>query len=108
MIGWGFVSMATMFVVGPWSFYAMRVLLGIAEAGSFRDGSVPDLLGAGRRTGADRRAVHDGGAGGRPHRRAGVGGVPGARRHLGLAGWQWLFLVEGLPAVVLGVMALCF
>ena len=35
MICWGFVSMAMMFVVGPWSFYAMRVLLGIAEAGFF-------------------------------------------------------------------------
>ena len=35
MIGWGFVSMAMMFVVGQWSFYAMRVLLGIAEAGFF-------------------------------------------------------------------------
>ena len=35
MIGWGLVSMAMMFVVGQWSFYAMRVLLGIAEAGFF-------------------------------------------------------------------------
>ena len=35
MIGWGLVSMAMLFVVGQWSFYAMRVLLGIAEAGFF-------------------------------------------------------------------------
>ena len=35
MIVWGLVSMAMMFVVGQWSFYAMRVLLGIAEAGFF-------------------------------------------------------------------------
>ena len=35
MIVWGLVSMATLFVVGQWSFYAMRVLLGIAEAGFF-------------------------------------------------------------------------
>ena len=35
MIVWGLVSMAMMFVVGQWSFFAMRVLLGIAEAGFF-------------------------------------------------------------------------
>src|SRR5688572_1683459 len=35
MIGWGFVSMAMMFVSGVWSFYLLRVLLGIAEAGFF-------------------------------------------------------------------------
>ena len=35
MIVWGLVSMAMMFVVGQWSFYAMRILLGIAEAGFF-------------------------------------------------------------------------
>ncbi len=74
-----------------------------------RDGSVPDLLGAGRRARADRSALHDGGARGRPHRRAGVG-IPSRRSTatLGLAGWQWLFMVEGLPAVVLGVVALFF
>src|SRR3990170_165207 len=35
MVGWGLVSMAMMFVTGVWSFYALRVLLGIAEAGFF-------------------------------------------------------------------------
>src|SRR5262245_64461206 len=35
MIGWGIVSMATMFVTGMWSFYVARVVLGIAEAGFF-------------------------------------------------------------------------
>ena len=35
MITWGIVSMAMMFVVGTWSFYGMRVALGLAEAGFF-------------------------------------------------------------------------
>src|SRR5262249_5148025 len=35
LIGWGLVSCATLAVTGPWSFYAVRVLLGVAEAGFF-------------------------------------------------------------------------
>src|SRR4051812_38898881 len=35
MISWGLISMATMFVQDEWSFYAVRVLLGVAEAGFF-------------------------------------------------------------------------
>ena len=35
MVGWGMVSMAMMFASGVWSFYLLRVLLGIAEAGFF-------------------------------------------------------------------------
>jgi ACS family tartrate transporter-like MFS transporter len=109
MIGWGLVSMAMMFVVGQWSFYAMRVLLGIAEAGFF-PGMVLYLTywvpAAERaRTGALFMTA------------APVAVLVGAPVSeallaldgwLGLAGWQWLFLVEGLPAVVLGVIALSF
>jgi ACS family tartrate transporter-like MFS transporter len=109
MIMWGFVSMAMMFVVGKWSFYAMRVLLGIAEAGFF-PGMVLYLtywIPAAERakTGALFMTA------------APVAVLVGAPLseallaldgRLGLSGWQWLFLVEGLPAVVLGVMALWF
>jgi MFS transporter, ACS family, tartrate transporter len=35
VIAWGFVSIASAFVVGPYSFYAMRFLLGLAESGFF-------------------------------------------------------------------------
>ena len=35
MITWGFCSAATAFATGPWSFFGIRVLLGIAEAGLF-------------------------------------------------------------------------
>ena len=97
--------MAMMFVVGQWSFYAMRVLLGIAEAGFF-PGMVLYLtywVPAAERA-QDGSALHDGGARGGADRlrrcRRRCSALDGA---LGLAGWQWLFLVEGFPAVVLGV-----
>jgi ACS family tartrate transporter-like MFS transporter len=109
MILWGLVSMAMMFIVGQWSFYAMRVLLGIAEAGFF-PGMVLYLtywVPA-----ADRAR-----AGALFMTAAPVAVLIGAPLSesllaldgwLGLAGWQWLFLVEGFPAVVLGVIALVF
>jgi ACS family tartrate transporter-like MFS transporter len=109
MIGWGIISMAMMFVVGQSSFYAMRVLLGIAEAGFF-PGMVLYLtywIPA-----ADRAR-----AGALFMTAAPVAVLVGAPLSesllsldgwLGLAGWQWLFLVEGFPAVVLGVIALVF
>jgi len=109
MIGWGLVSMATMFVAGQWSFYAMRIILGIAEAGFF-PGMVLYLTywvpAAERaRTGALFMTA------------APVAVLVGAPLseallsldgRMGLAGWQWLFLVEGFPAVVLGVVAFFF
>jgi MFS transporter, ACS family, tartrate transporter len=107
MIGWGLVSMAMMFVVGPLSFYAMRVLLGIAEAGFF-PGMVLYLTywvpAAERaRTGAlFMTAAPVAVLIGAPVSEA-LLALDGT---LGLRGWQWLFLVEGAPAVVLGVVAL--
>ena len=109
MIVWGIVSMAMMFVVGQWSFYAMRVLLGIAEAGFF-PGMVLYLTYW--IPSADRAR-----AGALFMTAAPVAVLIGAPLSesllaldgwLGLAGWQWLFLVEGFPAVVLGVIALVF
>ena len=104
MIGWGVVSMGTMFVTDVWSFMAARVLLGIAEAGFF-PGMVLYLTYwiPAARARPHRRAVHDGGARRGDRRRAGVRSAAEARRAAaGSHGWQWLFLVEGLPAVVLG------
>lgn len=107
MIGWGFVSMGMMFVTGPKSFYAARILLGLAEAGFF-PGIVLYLTywipAADRaRTGALFMMA------------APVSIIVGAPLsealltldgRLGLHGWQWLFLIEGLPAVILGILAL--
>jgi MFS transporter, ACS family, tartrate transporter len=109
MIVWGLVSMAMMFVVGKWSFYSLRVLLGLAEAGFF-PGMILFLtywIPARERakTGAlFMMAIPIAMLVGAPVSEAllkldGVGG---------LQGWQWLFLVEGVPAVVLGLAALRF
>ena len=107
MIGWGLVSTATMFVADVWSFMAARALLGIAEAGFF-PGMIVYLtywIPA-----ADRAR-----AGALFMMAAPVAVIIGAPLSeallnldgaLGLKGWQWLFLVEGLPSVVLGFLSL--
>jgi MFS transporter, ACS family, tartrate transporter len=107
MIAWGIASMAMIFVVGPWSFWIMRVVLGVAEAGFF-PGAVLYLTywvpAAERaRTGAlFMTAAPVAVMIGAPlsHALLKMDGI------LGLAGWQWLFLIEGFPAVILGVMSL--
>ena len=107
MVVWGLVSMATIFVEDATTFYVARVVLGVAEAGFF-PGMVLYLTywipaaerarnGALFMTAAPIAMII-----GAP--------ISGALLNLdgmaGLRGWQWLFLVEGLPAVVLGVLAL--
>jgi len=107
MIVWGVVSMATIFVTGERSFYALRFLLGLAEAGFF-PGIVLYLTywipaherarnGALFMTAAPVAMLV-----GAPLSEA----LLGLDGRLGLAGWQWLFLIEGLPALLLGVLAL--
>ena len=107
MIAWGLVSIGTMFVTGPGTFYAARVLLGIAEAGFF-PGMVLYLT-------YWIPASDRGRAGALFMTAAPVSFILGAPvsdgllrldGRLGLAGWQWLFLAEGLPAIVLGIAAL--
>ncbi|MBC8095519.1 MAG: MFS transporter, partial [Akkermansiaceae bacterium] len=107
MIVWGFVSMAFMFLKGTTMFYTMRFLLGAAEAGFF-PGVILYLtywFPARERARTIAMFVVGGVL-------AGVIGSPisGALLQLdgmgGLAGWQWLFLLEGLPAVLMGFVVL--
>jgi ACS family tartrate transporter-like MFS transporter len=107
MITWGVISVGMMFVQGTTSFYAMRFLLGVAEAG-FLPGIVYYLSQWFPRD-ARARAVSWFMIGiplslvfGAPL----SGWLLGFDGHLGLKGWQWLFIVEGLPAVVLGFAVL--
>jgi ACS family tartrate transporter-like MFS transporter len=106
-ISWGLLSCATMFARGPHSFYAVRFLLGIAEAGYF-----PGILFYLSRWFPERRRARAIACLmlGLPLSTALGGPVGGALLgfdgRFGLAGWQWLFLIEGLPAVVFGVVAL--
>jgi D-galactonate transporter len=109
MICWGIVSACTAFVSAPWQLYVMRFLLGAFEAGFF-PGIVLYLtywFPAERRAGVVSWifvAVALAGM---------IGGVlSGAimeymQGSAGLAGWQWMFILEGLPAVALGIVAYC-
>jgi ACS family tartrate transporter-like MFS transporter len=107
MIVWGIVSMATMFVTDIVSFYAARVVLGVAEAGFF-PGMVLYLTywipSAERaRTGAlFMMAAPIAIIVGAPVSEA----ILSLHQRGGLAGWQWLFILEGAPAVLLGLLAL--
>ena len=106
MITWGIVSAAVLFVRTPGTFYLIRFLLGVAEAGFF-PGVIFYLTywyPPGRRarviatfmTGIPLSGVIGGPLSGWiMNRFAGC---------YGLAGWQWLFLLEGVPAIVLGVV----
>jgi ACS family tartrate transporter-like MFS transporter len=107
MISWGIVATAMALVHNETSFYALRLLLGIAEAGFF-PGIILYLTywfparERGRIVSLFMAAVPLATVVGAP--------VSGALLELhglwGLAGWQWLFLIEGLPAVLLGVAVL--
>ncbi|GAC1696004.1 MAG: MFS transporter [Gemmatimonadaceae bacterium] len=107
MITWGLAASAMMFVRGPLSFYGLRFVLGAAEAGFF-PGMIfylsswyPDDE---RARALSRFVVAI------PLATIVGGPLSGALLrfggHLGLAGWQWLFLLEGLPSVVLGFVVL--
>ena len=110
LITWGAVAAATAFVSSPTSFYVLRFLLGVAEAGFMPGvalyvtywfparyraralagyiiaGSVSAVVGAPLSTAL--MTVSDG--------------------FLGLKGWQWMFVAEGLPTILLGVFTIAY
>jgi len=109
MITWGVISAAMMFVRTAPSFYVLRFLLGAAEAGFF-PGVVyylshwyPEGQRA-RAIAAFMTAVPVSGVVGGPL----SGALLTLNGLFGLAGWQWLFLVEGIPAILLGVIVLVY
>jgi ACS family phthalate transporter-like MFS transporter len=106
MVTWGVVSSATMFVRTPTEFYIARMLLGVAEAGFFPG----IILYLSYWFPAERRArvtalsfisIPVATMIGAP-----LSGWIMHSFHMthGLAGWQWMFLLEGLPAIVLGIV----
>ena len=103
MVSWGVISVAMMFVRTPVTFYLLRFLLGVAEAGFFPgiiyylSGWYPTAQRA-RAIAAFMAAIPVTGLIGGPLSGA-LLGLNGVHR---LAGWQWLFLCEGLPAIILG------
>lgn len=110
MITWGLVSAATMFARDVWTFYALRILLGVAEAGFFPgiiyylSNWFPDRERA-KMTAFFMLAIGVSNVLGNPI----SGGIMDHFHGVsGLAGWQWLFLLEGLPTVVVGVAVLFY
>ncbi len=106
MITWGFIAAATAFVVGPRSFYTMRLILGAAEAGFFPGVILyvtywfPKEYRA-RIIGMFTVAIPVSSFLGSPISAALLG-----FGWLGLRGWQWMFILEGAPAVLLGLFCL--
>jgi MFS family permease len=109
MLTWGLIASAMMFVRTPAHFYVLRFLLGAAEAGFF-PGVIYYLsqwYPAQHRARAISRfmiAIPLSSVLGGP-----LGGwLLGLDGRLGLQGWQWLFLIEGIPPVLLSVAVLAF
>ncbi|WP_169250961.1 MFS transporter [Brevibacterium sp. 'Marine'] len=105
MISWGLISAAMMFVQGEWSFYTLRMLLGIAEAGLF-----PGVMyyltkwftvkHRAKANGMFLLGVSIANIIGAP-----IGGILLTMDgFLGMHGWQWMFLIEGVPACFLAIL----
>ncbi|WP_407943571.1 MFS transporter [Methylobacterium sp. EM32] len=108
MVTWGLISAATMLVQTAWQFYAVRFALGLAEAG-FMPGVIYYLSAwfpaerRGRVVGLFFIGLGVAGLIGGPLSGLILGKMSGV---LGYAGWQWLFLLESLPSVVVGIALL--
>lgn len=106
MITWGLASAATIFAVGPYSLYLNRFIVGAAEAGA-----TPGILlfltyffPPSRRGRANTTFLMA-----MPVTAAFGSSLSGLilemGGYMGLSGWQWLFILEGLPAVFIGIIA---
>lgn len=108
MIVWGLISAATLFVQTPMQFYVIRFVLGIAEAGFYPGALLFMTYWFPSRLRAQAIAVMILGSTlasmiGSPL----SGAIMSYMDGLGsLAGWQWVFLIEGLPATFLGIVLL--
>ncbi|MDH1789466.1 MFS transporter [Comamonas thiooxydans] len=106
MVLWGLASSATAFVTEPWHFYVIRLLLGVFEAGFF-PGIILYLTywypshRRGRVTGLFLFGMPITGVLGGPLSGMIMSGMEGLG---GMHGWQWMFIVEGLPTILLGFL----
>ncbi len=105
MVLWGIVSSCMMFIKNPTGFYWMRFLLGAAEAGFFPGVILYLTYWFPARDRARTVALFSTAATLSGFINSPVSGkllqLDGLR---GLAGWQWLFLLEGIPAVLVGIL----
>ncbi|MFL5287763.1 MAG: MFS transporter [Rhodopila sp.] len=106
MITWGIISTCFAFVAGPNSFYVLRFLLGVAEAGFF-PGVILYLTYwfpkryRGRVTAGFMTAIPIASFIAAP-----LSGVLLQLEGLGLRNWQWMFILEGVPALLLGFVVI--
>jgi ACS family tartrate transporter-like MFS transporter len=106
MVTWGIISALMALVTGPMSFYGLRFLLGVAEAGFF-PGIILYLTYwypaeyRARFLAAFAVAVPVSTVIGAPA----SGLLLGLDGALGLKGWQWLFVIEGIPSIALGLIS---
>ncbi|WP_375453945.1 MFS transporter [uncultured Methylobacterium sp.] len=110
MVTWGLVSAAMMFVTTPMSFYVLRFLLGVAEAGF-----IPAIIyyltiwfpssHRGKASAMFLAGIPLSGIVGGPVSGWIMTSFHGAN---GLQGWQWMFLIEGLFATILGIVCFFF
>lgn len=108
VILWGSISSAMMFIRDEWSFYVLRFALGVAEAGFFPGMIlyltywIPSSERA-KATACFMTASAISGMIGGP-----ISGVlmQYLNRTAGLSGWQWMFLLEGLPTILLGFVVM--
>jgi len=108
LVLWGITSASMLFVRDVPTFYAMRFLLGVFEAG-FAPGMIYYLscwYGPQRMARAIAIVFLAGPIGGIVGGPASAWLMTSLAGHGGLAGWQWMFLIEGLPCLLLGVLAL--
>lgn len=104
MIGWGILSAGMVLVRGTWSFYLLRLLLGLGEAGFFPGVIFLIVLWFPKAHRTRLMALFSAGI-----PLSSVIGAPLSSALLGLdgmwgvPGWQWLFLSEGFPAVLVGI-----
>ncbi len=110
MITWGIISGLMFIVDSEWMFYLLRFLLGVAEAGF-----IPGILfymahwfpasRRGRAWGIFYIALASSGLIGGPVSGFILSGMDGVWGH---TGWQWLFVIEAIPTVLLGIIVLFF
>lgn len=110
MISWGVISACMIFVKGEWSFYALRFLLGLAEAGFFPGVIFYLTLWYPSRYRSTRTAwfvsaIAVSGVIGNPISGWIMDTLSGA---MNLAGWQWLFLAEGIPSILVGFWVISY
>jgi ACS family tartrate transporter-like MFS transporter len=109
MLSWGVISGACALIAGPWSFLILRFLLGAAEAGFF-PGVILYLTFwypaeyRAKIVGIFMVAIPAAGLIGSPI----SGAILGMSGVLGLGGWQWIFILEAIPTIILGFMAFVY